>query len=63
MAYTWEGMGRLSLEEVKKLHESGELAGYFYLYDDGSEGEIPEDYELDDIVSHYENGGEFGYEK
>lgn len=63
MAYTWEGMERLTWEQVQEAHKNGELAGYFYLYDDGSEGEIPEDYKWEDVVYHYENGGEFGYEK
>ena len=45
--YTWEGMRKMSWDEVKEKGENGELHGYFYLYDDNSEGEIPEDYTMD----------------
>lgn len=62
MAYTWLGMRKLSWEEVRRLHENGELAGYFMLYTDGSEGQIGSRYDWRDIEAHHLNGGEFGYE-
>ena len=55
-------MKKLSWEEVVELHELGELAGCFYLYDDDSEGEIPPDYTWEDILYHHELGLEFGLE-
>lgn len=62
MAYKWLGMKKISWEEVRELHEKGELAGCYRLYDDDSEGQIETDYSWDDIVAHHECGGEFGYE-
>lgn len=62
MAYKWLGMRTLSWEEVKQLHESGELAGYFLLYPDGSEGQIERGYDWKSIEAHHENGGGFGDE-
>lgn len=63
MAYTWEGMEKLSWEEVQKLHHDEELVGCFKLYDDDTEGMIEENYTWEDIEHHYNCGGEFGYEK
>lgn len=63
MAYTWEGMEKLTWEEVKQLHYKGELVGCFKLYPDETEGMIESGYDWQDIVNHYDNGGEFGFEK
>ena len=62
MGYTWEGMRKMSWEEVKEKHETEGLTGYFYLYEDDTEGEIPEDYTWEEIEAHYNGGGEFGEE-
>ena len=63
MAYTWDGMEKLTWEEVKQRHYKGELVGCFKLYPDETEGMIEAGYDWQDIVNHYDNGGEFGYEK
>lgn len=63
MGYTWKGMQKIDWEEVESRHENGELAGCFCLYGDGTESVIEEGYLWDNIVKHYENGGEFGREK
>ena len=63
MAYTWAGMRKLTWQEVKELHKKGKLAGYYKLYEDGSEAVIDSNYDfIDDILDHQENGGEFGEE-
>ncbi len=61
--YGWQGMRKMSWQEVNKLARKGELAGRFFLYDDGTEAEISADYQLEDIVAHYQAGGEFGEER
>lgn len=63
MAYEWEGMEKITFEEAKVLHERGELVGCYKLNPDNTESYIEEDYDFDDIVRHYEAGGEIGYEK
>lgn len=61
MAYTWAGMRKLTWQEVKELHKKGKLAGYYKLYEDGSEVVIDSNYDfIDDILDHQEKGGEFG---
>lgn len=61
MAYTWAGMRKLTWQEVKELHKNGKLAGYYKLYEDGSEAVIDSNYDfIDDILDHQEKGGEFG---
>lgn len=61
MAYTWAGMRKLTWQEVKELHKKGKLAGYYKLYEDGSEAVIDSNYDfIDDILNHQEKGGEFG---
>ena len=61
MAYTWAGMRKLTWQEVKELHKKGKLAGYYKLYEDGSEAVIDSNYDfIDDILDHQEKGGEFG---
>lgn len=61
MAYTWAGMRKLTWHEVKELHKKGKLAGYYKLYEDGSEVVIDSNYDfIDDILDHQEKGGEFG---
>ena len=62
MEYRWLGMRVLKWEEVKALHEKGELAGCYKLYPDGTEGQIGSVYDWSDIERHYENGGGFGDE-
>ncbi len=62
MSYNWAGMQKLSYEEVKQLHMRGDLCGCFFLYDDNSESTIFAPYIWEDVVKHYENGGEFGIE-
>ena len=62
MAYTWTGMRKLSWEEVKEIHADGGLAGYFFLYPDGSENQIESGYDWKDIEAHHLTGGEFGDE-
>ena len=63
MAYTWAGMRKLTWQEVKELHKKGKLAGYYKLYEDGSEAVIDSNYDfIDDILDHQEKGGEFGEE-
>ena len=50
MAYTWAGMRKLTWQEVKELHKKGKLAGYYKLYEDGSEVVIDSNYDfIDDI--------------
>ena len=64
MAYTWDGMKKVEWKEIVLKHKNGGgLAGYFYLYDDGTEAAIEEGYSWSDITKHHENGGEFGMEK
>ena len=62
MAYTWEGMRKISFNEVTRRHFSNELVGCFLLYDDDTESMIEPGYDLEDIVRHYIHGGEFGVE-
>lgn len=62
MGYNWPGMRKIPWEEVKELIKSNEIVGCFKLYDDKTEGMIEEGYDLDDIINHHENGGEFGEE-
>lgn len=63
MAYTWVRMRKLTWQEVKQLHKKGKLAGYYKLYEDGSEAVIDSNYDfIDDILDHQEKGGEFGEE-
>lgn len=62
MAYTWNGMKKLSLDEAQKIHRSSGLAGCFLLYPDGTEGEIGSDYSWSEIEEHYLRGGEIGKE-
>lgn len=63
MGYTWEGMRKMSWEEVQAQHkEPLGLTGFFYLYDDNTEAEIPEDYAWEHIENHHNAGGEFGEE-
>ena len=63
MAYTCAGMRKLTWQEVKELHKKGKLAGYYKLYEDGSEAVIDSNYDfIDDILDHQEKGGEFGEE-
>ena len=55
MAYTWAGMRKLTWQEVKELHKKGKLAGYYKLYEDGSEAVIDSNYDfIDDILDHQE---------
>lgn len=60
--YNYPGMAKVSWEEVNRLAREGKLAGYYKLYDDGTEAMIEEDYDIEDIVMHYQAGGEFGDE-
>ncbi|MCI8564320.1 MAG: hypothetical protein HFH69_12555 [Lachnospiraceae bacterium] len=62
MAYKWCGMQIIPWEKVKKLHEKGELAGYYQLYPDSTEAQIGRSYRWEDIQQHYDTGGEFGQE-
>ena len=62
MGYTWSGMKKISFEEVMQRHKQDELVGCFKLYDDESESQIEEGYNLQEIINHYEFGGEFGIE-
>lgn len=61
--YNWQGMRKMNWQEVNELARNRELAGYFLLYDDGTEAEIDADYQFEDIVAHYQAGGEFGEER
>ena len=63
MAYTWEGMRKISWEQVIKYHRNGELVGCFRLYDDDTEGMIEPDYSWEEICKHHACGGEFGEER
>lgn len=63
MAYTWAGMRKLTWKEVEELHKKGKLAGYYKLYEDGTEAVIDSNYDfIDDVLEHQERGGEFGEE-
>lgn len=62
MGYTWAGMKKISFDEVMQRHEKDELVGCFRLYDDDTEGQIDPGYDIQDIIEHYERGGEFGIE-
>lgn len=57
MAYTWEGMTKISYEEAIEMHEEGREV--YKLYDDDTEG-LAEN--LAEIHAHNEYGGEFGIE-
>lgn len=59
-----EYMRKIPWDEVKQiLRKRGDLAGYFYLYDDGTEAMIDPDENPVNIIEHHEKGGEFGKEK
>lgn len=62
MEYKWLGMRVLEWNEVKELHEKGELTGCYKLYPDGTEGQIDSGYDWSEIECHYKNGGGFGEE-
>lgn len=62
MAYKWLGMRILKWEEVKELHESGNLSGIYRFNPDGTESEIESGYSWKSIEAHHENGGGFGVE-
>lgn len=62
MDYKWLGMRMLAWEDVKELHEKGELAGCYKLHPDGTESEIASGYDWSEIEQHYESGGGFGQE-
>lgn len=62
MAYNWPGMRKILWDEVKELIKNNEIVGCFKLYDDKTETLIETDYDLDDLIAHHENGGEFGEE-
>ena len=63
MAYEWNGMRKIPWEEVKDiLRKNGNLAGYYYLYDDDTEGQIDASDSIVDIMDHHDRGGEFGEE-
>ncbi len=59
--YTYEGIRKMSYEEVKTRHQACSLIGCLKLYPDNTECYI-EDYVWQDIVNHIEQGGEIGYE-
>lgn len=61
MAYQWLGMRVLDSEEVDILYQKGKLDGCYKLYPDGTEAEI-DGITLQEIVDHYNSGGEFGKE-
>lgn len=62
MAYTWCGMKKMSWRDVLELHDREELVGCFLLYPDGTEAEIEDGYDFEEIIRHHQSGGEFGYE-
>lgn len=63
MAYTYSGMRMIDWGEVKRIHETTGLCGYYKLYPDKDiETMIEEDYEWSDVESHHDCGGEFGEE-
>lgn len=62
MGYNWKGMRKLSWDEVKEYIRKGYIVGCFRLYEDGTEGMIEREYDLDDLIQHHEAGGEFGEE-
>lgn len=63
MGHGWTAEMRiLKWEEVKKMHENGELAGCYKLYHGCTEAEISSDYEWSEIEQHHEKGGQFGEE-
>ncbi len=56
-------MRKIPWEEVKQITKrEGNLAGYFYLYDDDIESMIREKENRVNIVEHHERGGELGEE-
>lgn len=62
MSYKWFGIQKVSFEEVVHLHNEGKLCGLLKLFDDNTECYLEDDYEWEDVVKHYECGGEFGFE-
>lgn len=61
--YKWKGMRKLSWEEVKDiLRKKGNLAGYYYLYEDNTEGQISASDSIVDIMDFHDKGGKFGEE-
>lgn len=59
--YTYEGIRKMSFEEVVTRHREDTLVGCLKLYSDNTECYI-EDYAWKDIVNHIDSGGEIGYE-
>lgn len=62
MSYNWSGIQKVSFEEVANIHNVGTLCGYLKLFADNTECYLEEDYKWEDVVRHYECGGEFGFE-
>lgn len=64
MAYTWDGMKKISFLKARRLHKKGKLVGCYRLYPEfNMEALIGENYSWAEIVAHHKAGGEFGYEK
>ena len=61
--YTWEGMQKISFEEAVRLYSTAELTGYYKLYPDGTEAMIDKELDLQELIFHYDQGGEIGCEK
>ncbi len=59
--YTYPGVHKISMDEIRLRHNTRKLVGCLKLYGDNTESYI-EEYEWDDIVRHLERGGEIGYE-
>ncbi len=62
MAYTYNGIQRITFNEMQAIHLNESLVGYLKVYPDDTECYIDSDYSWDEIVKHIECGGEIGYE-
>lgn len=60
MTYIWEGMKKISFEEVKQLCLDG-IGGFYLIYPDNTEADAYGS-TWEEIERHYNNGGEFGIE-
>lgn len=61
--YTWPGMKKITWAEVNELAMKGKLVGCYLLYGDNTEGMITIHTNLEEIMKHYNDGGEFGIER
>ena len=59
--YTYEGIRKLTREDVIRRYKEGKLIGCLKLFSDDTECYI-EEIEWNDIIEHMDSGGEIGFE-